>query len=56
MELGLTILFLFVHALFLFLFLFFFTFSSVSGIFRVLGIMFGLAILIGVLLGELKLV
>ena len=53
MELGLTILFLFVHALFLF---FFFTFSSVSGIFGVVGIMFGLAILICVLFEELRLV
>ena len=40
MELGLTIFFLFIHALF------FFTFFSISGIFLVLGITFGLTILV----------
>ena len=51
-ELGITILFSFVYALF------FFTFSSVSSFFffGVLGIMFRLAILIGLFLRELRLV
>ena len=48
MELGSIVLFLFVHALF-----FFFSSSFISGIFRVLGIMFGLAVWIGVLLRQL---
>ena len=49
MQLDLTVLFSFVHALFLFLLspLFF-------GMFGVLGIMFRLAIVIGVLLRELR--
>ena len=48
-ELDLTVLFLFVHALFLFVLspLFF-------GMFGVLGITFGLAILVGVLLRKLR--
>lgn len=48
MELIVTTFLHLVHALF------FFIFSSVSGIFRVLGTMFGLAIWIGVLLRELN--
>ena len=49
MELDLTVLlFFFVHAVF------FFTFSFVSSIFGMLGIMFGLAIWVGVFMGKLR--